>query len=191
VNGQYRAGLVLWIIGAALWLVIMYSFFTLVTVREHKPTIETGLNGGWLIAVVSTQSISVLGTLLSAQWGNYREPLLFLTLCLFLLGCMLYLLLITLILSQPFNTRRVRPITQVRKFSPLLFIIWRKSSTDAYRHDGCTAIPLFMAANQQTLRSNQSKPANKGVRIKTIALPAEHSGWGFLFEPIVLPSCCR
>ena len=97
VNGQYRSALVLWIIAAALWLVIMYSFFTLVTVRENKPTIEAGLNGGWLIAVVSTQSISVLGTLLSAQWGNYREPLLFLTLCLFLLGCMLYLLLITLI----------------------------------------------------------------------------------------------
>ena len=97
VNGQYRAGLVLWIIGAALWLVIMYSFFTLVTIREQKPTIEAGLNGGWLIAVVSTQSISVLGTLLSAQLADYREPLLFLTLCMFLLGCMLYLLLITLI----------------------------------------------------------------------------------------------
>lgn len=97
VNGQYRAGLVLWIIASALWLVIMYSFFTLVTVREHKPTIETGLNGGWLIAVVSTQSISVLGTLLSAQLGAYREPLLFVTLCMFMLGCMLYLLLITLI----------------------------------------------------------------------------------------------
>jgi tellurite resistance protein TehA-like permease len=97
VNGQFRAGMVLWIIGAVLWLVIMYSFFTLVTVREHKPTIEDGLNGGWLIAVVSTQSISVLGTLLSAQFGDYREPLLFLTLCMFMLGCMLYLLLITLI----------------------------------------------------------------------------------------------
>jgi len=97
VNGQYRAGLVLWIIGSALWLVIMYSFFTLVTVREHKPTIEAGLNGGWLIAVVSTQSISVLGTLLSAYWSAYREPLLFFTLCMYLLGCMLYLLLITLI----------------------------------------------------------------------------------------------
>src|SRR6185369_13260085 len=32
VNGEYRAGFGLWIVAAALWLVIMYSFFTLVTV---------------------------------------------------------------------------------------------------------------------------------------------------------------
>src|SRR6185436_1003217 len=43
------------------------------------------------------QSISVLGTLLAGGFGNYREPVLFFTLCMFLLGCMLYLLLITLI----------------------------------------------------------------------------------------------
>ena len=97
VNGQYRAGLVLWIVGTILWLVIMYSFFTLVTVREHKPTIEAGLNGGWLIVVVSTQSISVLGTLLASQAVDYHQLILFITLCMFLLGCMLYLLLITLI----------------------------------------------------------------------------------------------
>src|SRR5215510_6241470 len=97
VNGQYRAGLVLWIAGSVLWVVTMYSFFTLVTVREHKPSIEAGLNGGWLIAVVSTQSISVLGTLLASQSPDHRESILFITLCMFLLGCMLYLLLITLI----------------------------------------------------------------------------------------------
>ena len=43
-----------------------------------------------------------------------------------------------------------------------------------------------MFANQQTLRSNKTVPANSGVRIKTIALPAEHGGWGFLLEPIAL-----
>lgn len=97
VLNHYRIALVLWISGLLLWLLIMYSFFTSVTVRDTKPTIEKGLNGAWLIAVVSTQSISVLGTLLAAQYGGYRELLLFFTLCMFLLGCMLYLLLITLI----------------------------------------------------------------------------------------------
>ncbi len=75
----------------------MYTFFTAVTVRENKPSIELGLNGAWLIAVVATQSISVLGTLLVERWSAYREPLLFFTLSMFLIGCMLYLLLITLI----------------------------------------------------------------------------------------------
>ncbi|HEV8590005.1 MAG TPA: tellurite resistance/C4-dicarboxylate transporter family protein [Pyrinomonadaceae bacterium] len=96
VMGRYGIAWWLWLMGLLLWLVIMYSFFTSVTVREDKPSIESGLNGAWLIAVVSTESISVLGTLLATQ-TNYREPLLFFTLCMFLLGCMLYLLLITLI----------------------------------------------------------------------------------------------
>jgi hypothetical protein len=43
-----------------------------------------------------------------------------------------------------------------------------------------------MVADLQALRSNQPKRVNNGVRIKTIALPAEHGGWGFLLEPIVL-----
>jgi tellurite resistance protein TehA-like permease len=97
VLDRYRPAMVLWIAGLTLWLVIMYTFFTAMTVRENKPTIETGLNGGWLLAVVATQSVSVLGTLLVSGLTNFREPILFLTLCMFLLGCMLYLLLITLI----------------------------------------------------------------------------------------------
>src|SRR5262245_28862253 len=75
----------------------MYTFFTAVTVSENKPSIEVGLNGGWLLAVVATQAVSVLGTLLVSHLVDYREPILFFTLCMFLLGCMLYLLLITLI----------------------------------------------------------------------------------------------
>ena len=75
----------------------MYTFFTAMTVRENKPSIEAGLNGGWLLVVVATQSISVLGTLLMGHYADYRESILFFTLCMFLLGCMLYIPLITLI----------------------------------------------------------------------------------------------
>ena len=97
VADQYRPAIVLWFAGITLWLVIMYTFLTAMTVRENKPTIETGLNGGWLLAVVATQSVSVLGTLLVSRLVNFREPILFFTLCMYLVGCMLYLLLITLI----------------------------------------------------------------------------------------------
>lgn len=97
VADRHQIAMVLWLVGLLLWIVIMYAFFTAMTVHENKPTIETGLNGGWLLAVVATQSISVLGTLLVDDMGAYRELVLFLTLSMFLLGCMLYLLLITLI----------------------------------------------------------------------------------------------
>ena len=64
---------------------------------RNKPPLEKGLSGSWLIAAVATQSVSVLGTLLAGNFGEYRDVLLFFTLCMFFVGCMLYLLLITLI----------------------------------------------------------------------------------------------
>src|SRR3954469_17295935 len=43
-----------------------------------------------------------------------------------------------------------------------------------------------MTASEQTLPSAETRRATYGVRIKTIALPAEHGGWGFLLEPLAL-----
>ena len=97
VTGQFGIASMLWLLGLVLWVVIMYSFFTAMTIRENKPSIEGGLNGAWLLVVVATQSISVLGTLLVDHLAGYREPILFFTLCMFLLGSMLYIPLITLI----------------------------------------------------------------------------------------------
>ena len=97
VTSQFRIASILWLLGLVLWAVIMYSFFTAMTVRENKPSIEGGLNGAWLLVVVATQSISVLGTLLVDHLAGYRESILFFTLCMFLLGSMLYIPLITLI----------------------------------------------------------------------------------------------
>ena len=97
VGGRYEAAFVLWPLGIALWLIIMYTFFTAVTVRRDKPTLAEGINGAWLIAAVSTQSISILGTLLSSQTTQGREIILFFTLCMYFLGCMLYLNIIALI----------------------------------------------------------------------------------------------
>lgn len=80
----------LWILAFAVWLIVGYGFFGAAAVKTEKPPIETGINGAWLLAVVSTQSLSILGTLLAAR-GVCGQPLLFVSLCLFLLGAMMYL----------------------------------------------------------------------------------------------------
>lgn len=87
----------LWIAGVVLWVIIVYSFFTAMTIREGKPPLEKGISGTWLIATVSTQSVSVLGTLLAVHYRTFSHEFLFFTLCMFFTGCMLYLILITLI----------------------------------------------------------------------------------------------
>lgn len=87
----------LWGAAVGLWVVIMYAFFTAVTIRPDKPTLEAGINGAWLIATVATQSIAVLATLLFAGLETPPEAGFFFALTMYLLGCMLYLSIITLI----------------------------------------------------------------------------------------------
>ena len=100
VAGSYRVASVLWWLGILLWVVIIYAFFAAVTISEEKPTLESGISGAWLMATVSTQSVAVLGTLLAAHADTPSPVRLFFTLCMYLLGCMLYLCLITLILYR-------------------------------------------------------------------------------------------
>jgi tellurite resistance protein TehA-like permease len=95
--GNYGTAWVLWGVGFALWHVLIYAFFSAAAVKEAKPSLEAGINGAWLIAVVATQSISILGTLLAPTLGEAKETLLFYTLTMYLLGGMLYILLMTLI----------------------------------------------------------------------------------------------
>jgi tellurite resistance protein TehA-like permease len=87
---------VLWFLGIGLWCAVMYSFFTAVVVRKEKPPLETGINGAWLIATVATQAVSVLGSLLAKTMAQ-PGPVLFFTLCMYLLGAMFYMTIITLI----------------------------------------------------------------------------------------------
>ena len=70
--GDRATALVLWSLGFALWHLLIYTFFTAATVKAEKPSIETGINGAWLIAVVATQSVSILGTLLAPGLARPR-----------------------------------------------------------------------------------------------------------------------
>lgn len=90
----------LWLLGATLWSVIMYGVFTAVITRQSKPDLAGGINGSWLIATVSTQSISVLATLLASGFSSLQQPALFLALVMYLIGCMLYILIISMILQR-------------------------------------------------------------------------------------------
>jgi len=95
--GDRTTALALWSLGFGLWHILIYAFFTAVTVKETKPTLEAGINGAWLIAVVATQSVSILGTLLAPGVGAWKETVLVYTLSMYLLGGMLYILIMAII----------------------------------------------------------------------------------------------
>jgi tellurite resistance protein TehA-like permease len=97
IAGRYRAAMALWIVGSVLWAILIYGIFTGYVVKEEKPTLAEGINGGWLVAVVATQAISRLSGILVPRLPGYEDEILFYALSLWLCGGMLYIWMISLI----------------------------------------------------------------------------------------------
>ncbi|MEO8034515.1 MAG: tellurite resistance/C4-dicarboxylate transporter family protein [Acidobacteriota bacterium] len=94
--GGDRLAFALWIMTLVLWLLLIYAVFTAFTVKETKPTLDQGISGGWLVAVVATESVSTLASLLATSVQR-PDILLFVSLSFWLAGGMLYIWLISLI----------------------------------------------------------------------------------------------
>jgi tellurite resistance protein TehA-like permease len=98
LRGDLVVGKALWAFAIVLWLGLTYTIFTAFTVKRDKPTLDKGINGGWLLAVVATQSLSVSSALLAARIGQpYRLELNFFALSAWLWGGMLYIWMMALI----------------------------------------------------------------------------------------------
>ncbi len=88
----------LWCLGVVLWIALGYAFFVVTTIREPKPSLESGIRGSWMLVIVATESIAVLGT--EAASSRFTQALLVVSLLAHLLGAMLYVLFVTLILYR-------------------------------------------------------------------------------------------
>ncbi len=85
-------------LAAVLWVGLTYTIFTAFTIKESKPALDKGINGAWLLAVVATQSLAVLGALLASRIGQpWKLELNFFALSMWLWGGMLYIWMISLI----------------------------------------------------------------------------------------------
>jgi tellurite resistance protein TehA-like permease len=98
IGGQPIVGQGLWFLALTLWVVLTYKILPELMEIESKPPLEKSLNGGWLLTVVATQSICVLGTRVAAFFSPESVGLvLFVALAFWLVGAMLYIWMIALI----------------------------------------------------------------------------------------------
>ncbi len=88
---------VLWFVGVALWLVLTYAIFAILTVKSAKPPLAEGINGGWLVSVVAAQSVAVLGAQIAPRFPGHEAQVVLFCLAMWLGGCMLYVWIISLI----------------------------------------------------------------------------------------------
>ncbi len=96
--GQHAMGVALWVLGVVSWILLTYTVFAAIITKEDKPSLDQGITGAWLLAVVAVQSIAVLSTLVAAHWAQpHRLELNFVALSMWLWGGMLYIWMMSLL----------------------------------------------------------------------------------------------
>src|SRR5690554_2914159 len=100
IAGNFLIASILLYIGSAAWLILIYTVFTVFTVKANKPPINEAISGVWLLIIVSTQSVSILANQLTEYLPFDNDMVSFFALSMFLCGCMLYIIIITLIVYR-------------------------------------------------------------------------------------------
>jgi tellurite resistance protein TehA-like permease len=86
--------------GITGWLLMFYGFIGMVILKKKKPSLEKGMNGSWLLIVVATQSLVILGTSLAEQLPATPQTVLFMVSCGWLFGLLMYIVFLTIILYR-------------------------------------------------------------------------------------------
>jgi tellurite resistance protein TehA-like permease len=89
----------LWLAACALWVVTSYAFFAVLTTRAAKPPLAAGIDGSWLLVVVATHSLAILGSHAATVFPR-PEIIAYLCLCWFAVGGFLYVVIIALIVQR-------------------------------------------------------------------------------------------
>lgn len=99
ITGRMDIALVIWVTGFILWALLLYTFFLVNILKEPKPSLEQSINGAWLLIVVATESVAVLGAII-ANSSPLHWLISFISLCMYMIGGMFYFVLIGLILYR-------------------------------------------------------------------------------------------
>ena len=100
IAGNFLIASILLYIGCVAWLILIYTVFTVFTVKANKPPINEAISGVWLLIIVSTQSVSILANQLTGYLPFDNDMVSFFALAMFLCGCMFYIIIITLIVYR-------------------------------------------------------------------------------------------
>jgi len=107
----------LWLFALAVWVVLGYFSFGVLAFDDSATGVDV-VHGGWLIAIVGTESLVVLGTPLASQLGS-PERLMFVTVyTLWGVGIALYGIFVTLFAYRVFFTR-----LEAGDMNPLFWVV--------------------------------------------------------------------
>ena len=90
-----HAALVLWVVALSAWLALGYWSFAVLTFDDSQTGADV-VHGGWLIAIVATESLVLLGAPLAGRFGSLEDTIFVAVYALWGIGIVLYGIFVTL-----------------------------------------------------------------------------------------------
>jgi tellurite resistance protein TehA-like permease len=117
LRGMPAPALALWVGALGLWLVLTYLSFSVLTFRNGPDGADI-VAGGWLNAIVGTQSLVILGTVAAPYCGELADTVFVLIHALWGIGLALYGIFIALFAARIFY----RPVAP-DDLTPMLWVV--------------------------------------------------------------------
>jgi tellurite resistance protein TehA-like permease len=142
-----------WFIAFACWCLLLYLAFSVLTFMSHENNVNI-MHGGWLITIVGTQSLVLLGIKIAPFFGDYGHFMMMEVHMLWGLGLALYGIFVTLFCYRIFFLA-LKP----EHLSPLLWVVMGAAAISAN-----AGTSLLESQNQLSFLANQ-KPFIDGVTL--------------------------
>jgi tellurite resistance protein TehA-like permease len=95
LRGFASVAMVMWLLALAVWFVLVYFSFA-VLIFLNSPRDANIVHGGWLNAIVGTESLAILGVIVAPEMGGLRPAVFVLAHMLWGVGLALYGIFVTL-----------------------------------------------------------------------------------------------
>lgn len=104
LRGDDQVATGLWLFALVVWVLLGYFSFSVLSFLNNEQGAEV-VHGGWLIAIVGTESLVILGVLLAPRFGSLRDLTLVTVYALWGIGIVFYGIFITLFTHRIFFLR--------------------------------------------------------------------------------------
>jgi len=137
-RGYPTSAMVCWVIAFGAWCSLLYLAFSVLTFLSHEHNVNI-VHGGWLITIVGTQSLVLLGSRIAPLLGHYAGYMMVEVHMLWGLGLIFYGIFVTLFCYRIFFLN-----LDPKDISPLLWVIMGASAISASAGTGLmTADPYL------------------------------------------------
>ncbi|MGB0865223.1 MAG: tellurite resistance/C4-dicarboxylate transporter family protein [Granulosicoccaceae bacterium] len=123
--GFFKLALATWFVSFVYWSTVLYlSFASLCIGRPGQ--LSNIVDGGWLMMIVATQSLVLLGARVAHTLGAYQNAMMVEITMLWCLGVLFYGIFVTLFCYRIFFTK-----TDVEDFTPLIWVVMGAAAISA------------------------------------------------------------